>query len=178
LSEISVKVNEIIPKLKAKNISVKYDDRDTQRPGWKFAEYELKGVPIRLAIGPRDLENGTIEVARRDTLEKKTEKIENIVQIVEDLLDDIQKNIYAKALKFREENTTKVDSYEEFKELVSTKGGFFLAHWDGTTETEELIKDETKATIRCIPFDSPEEEGKCMVTGKPSKRRVLIALAY
>jgi prolyl-tRNA synthetase len=178
LSQISEKVGEIIAKLKAKGISVKYDDRDSQRPGWKFAEYELKGVPVRLALGPRDLENGTIEVARRDTLEKKVEQIENIDLVVKDLLEDIQRNIFTKALKFREENTTKVDSYEEFKKLLVTKGGFFLAHWDGTSETEALIKDETKATIRCIPFDSPEEEGKCMVTGKPSKRRVLFALAY
>jgi prolyl-tRNA synthetase len=178
LSEISLKVSEISAKLRAMGISVKYDDRDSQRPGWKFAEYELKGVPVRLAIGPRDLEQGTIEVVRRDTLEKNVEMIGNIEQVVEDLLDDIQKNIYAKALKFREENTTKVDSYEEFKKQLNNKGGFFLAHWDGTTETEELIKEETKATIRCIPFDSPEEEGRCMVTGKPSKRRVLFALAY
>ncbi len=178
LAEISVKVNEILAKLKARGISVKYDNRDTQRPGWKFAEYELKGVPVRLAIGPRDLENGSIEVARRDTLEKSVEKIENIDQLVEDLLDAIQKNIYDKAFKFRAENTTKVDSYDEFKELLNTKGGFFLAHWDGTAETEIKIKEETKATIRCIPFDAPEEEGKCMVTGKPSKRRVIFALAY
>jgi len=178
LAEITVKVNEIIAKLKARGISVKYDNRDTQRPGWKFAEYELKGVPVRLAIGPRDLENGSIEVARRDTLEKSTEKLENIDQVVEDLLDAIQKNIYDKAFKFRAENTTKVDSYDEFKELLNTKGGFFLAHWDGTTETEIKIKEETKATIRCIPFDAPDEEGVCMVTGKPSHRRVIFALAY
>ena len=178
LAEISVKVNEIIAKLKARGISVKYDNRDTQRPGWKFAEYELKGVPVRLAIGPRDLENGSIEVARRDTLEKSVEKLENIDQVVEDLLDAIQKNIYDKAFKYRTENTTKVDSYDEFKELLTTKGGFFLAHWDGTSETEIRIKDETKATIRCIPFDAPDEEGKCMVTGKPSHRRVIFALAY
>ncbi len=178
LAEISVKVNEIMAKLKARGISVKYDNRDTQRPGWKFAEYELKGVPVRLAIGPRDLENGTVEVARRDTLEKSVEKLENIDQVVEDLLDAIQKNIYDKAFKFRAENITKVDSYDEFKELLNTKGGFFLAHWDGTTETELKIKEETKATLRCIPFDAPEEEGKCMVTGKPSHRRVIFALAY
>jgi prolyl-tRNA synthetase len=178
LSEISAKVGEIIPRLQARGISVKYDNRDSQRPGWKFAEYELKGVPVRLAIGPRDLENGTVEVARRDTLEKKIEKIDNIENTVEELLDDIQRNIYSKALKFREENTTLVDSYDEFREVLNSKGGFILAHWDGTAETEELIKDETKATIRCIPFDSPEEEGKCMVTGKPSKRRVVFAVAY
>ena len=178
LAEISVKVDEIMVKLRARGISVKYDNRDSQRPGWKFAEYELKGVPVRLAIGPRDLENGSVEVARRDTLEKSVEQLENIDQVVEDLLDAIQKNIYDKALKFRNEHITKVDTYEEFKELLNTKGGFFLAHWDGTTETEIRIKEETKATIRCIPFDAPEEEGKCMVTGKPSKRRVIFALSY
>jgi prolyl-tRNA synthetase len=178
LAEISVKVEEIMVRLRARGISVKYDNRDTQRPGWKFAEYELKGVPVRLAIGPRDLENGSVEVARRDTLEKCTEKLENIDQVVEDLLKKIQKNIYDKAFKFRAENTTVVDSYEEFKKLLNTKGGFFLAHWDGTSETEIRIKEETKATIRCIPFDAVEEEGKCMVTGLPSKRRVIFALAY
>ena len=178
LAEISVKVEEIMVKLRARGISVKYDNRDTQRPGWKFAEYELKGVPVRLAIGPRDLENGSVEVARRDNLTKSVEMIENIDQVVEDLLEDIQKNIYNKAFTFRAENTTVVDSYDEFKRLLTTKGGFFLAHWDGTTETELRIKDETKATLRCIPFDGIEEEGFCMVTGKPSKRRVIFALAY
>ena len=178
LAEISVKVEEIMGKLRARGISVKYDNRDSQRPGWKFAEYELKGVPVRLAIGPRDLENGSVEVARRDTLEKSVEQLENVDQIVSDLLDSIQKNIYNKAYQFRAENMTKVDSYDQFKELLVTKGGFFLAHWDGTTETELRIKEETKATLRCIPFDSPEEEGKCMVTGKPSKQRVIFALAY
>ena len=178
LAEISVKVEEMMVKLRARGISVKFDNRDTQRPGWKFAEYELKGVPVRLAIGPRDLENGSVEVARRDTLEKTVETLENIDQVVEELLDAIQKNIYSKAFKFRAENTTKVDSYDEFKELLTKKGGFFLAHWDGTTETELKIKEETKATLRCIPFDSIEEEGKCMVTGKPSPRRVIFALAY
>ena len=178
LAEISVKVGEIISKLHARGISVKYDNRDSQRSGWKFAEYELKGVPVRLAIGPRDLENGSVEVARRDTLDKWVEKLENIDHVVEDLLDAIQKNIYNKAFKFRAENTTIVDSYDQFKELLNTKGGFFLAHWDGTTETEIRIKEETKATIRCIPFDAVEEEGKCMVTGKPSPRRVIFALSY
>jgi len=178
LAEISVNVEEIMIKLRVRGISVKYDNRDSQRPGWKFAEYELKGVPIRLAIGPRDLENGSVEVARRDTLEKTVEKLENIDQVVEDLLDAIQKNIFNKALNFRTEHTTIVDSYDEFKELLTTKGGFFLAHWDGTPETEARVKEETKATIRCIPFDNIEEEGKCMVTGKPSKQRVIFALAY
>jgi len=178
LAEISVKASEIMAKLRARGISVKYDNRDSQRPGWKFAEYELKGVPVRLAVGPRDLENGTVEVARRDTLEKNIEMLENIDQKVEDLLIRIQTNIYDKAFKFRAENTNIVDSYDEFKELLNTKGGFFLAHWDGTSETETRIKEETKATIRCIPFDSIEEEGKCMVTGKPSKQRVIFALSY
>ncbi len=178
LDLISEKVKEVVARLKAKGISVKYDDRDSQRPGWKFAEYELKGVPVRLAIGPRDLENGTVEVARRDTMEKIVEKLENIEELVAGLLDDIQQNIFNKALKFREENTTKVDTYEAFKEVLSTKGGFVLAHWDGTRETETRIKEETKATIRCIPFDSVAEEGKCIYSGKPSSRRVLFALSY
>ncbi|GET25792.1 proline--tRNA ligase [Prolixibacter sp. NT017] len=178
LAEVSEKVDEIITKLQARGISVKYDNRDTQRPGWKFAEYELKGVPVRLAIGPRDLENGTVEVARRDTLEKSVQSLEDIDQYVDDLLVEIQNNIYRKAWKFREESTVKVDTYEEFKEVLNTKGGFILAHWDGTSETETRIKEETKATIRCIPFEGEEEEGVCMVTGKPSKRRVLFALAY
>ena len=178
LDLISEKVKEVVARLKAKGISVKYDDRDSQRPGWKFAEYELKGVPVRLAIGPRDLENGTVEVARRDTMEKTVEKLENIEELVAGLLDDIQQNIFNKALKFREENTTKVDTYEAFKEVLSTKGGFVLAHWDGTREKETRIKEETKATIRCIPFDSVAEEGKCIYSGKPSSRRVLFALSY
>jgi prolyl-tRNA synthetase len=178
LAEISEKVKGIILKLKAKGISVKYDDRDSQRPGWKFAEYELKGVPVRLAMGPRDLENGTVEVSRRDTLEKSVGKLENIEDTVAALLEDIQRGIYQKAMKFREENTTKVDSYEEFKQVLTTKGGFVLAHWDGTRETEIRIKEETKATIRCIPFDSVPEEGKCIFSGKPSNQRVLFALSY
>lgn len=178
LQKISERVNGLIDKLKAKGISVKYDDRDTQKPGWKFADYELKGVPVRLAIGERDLENGTIEVARRDTLTKETLSFEGIEEHVEKLLEEIQENIYRKALNFRDSMITKVDDYEEFKNLLETKGGFFLCHWDGSCETEERIKADTKATIRCIPFDSTEEEGKDMVTGKPSRRRVLIAKAY
>ena len=178
LKKISDKVQGLIEKLRAKGISVKYDDRDTQKPGWKFADYELKGVPVRLAMGERDLENGTIEVARRDTLTKETLPLEGIVGHIEKLLGDIQENIYKKALDFRNSMITKVDSYDEFKNLLESKGGFFLCHWDGTAETEEKIKADTKATIRCIPFDSPEEEGKDMVTGKPSHRRVLIAKAY
>lgn len=178
LKQITAKVEGIVEALKAKGISVKYDDRDTQKPGWKFADYELKGVPVRLAIGERDLQNDTVEVARRDTLTKETVAAAGIEEYVAGLLEDIQQNIYKKALEFRNSKITKVDSYDEFKELLETKTGFFLCHWDGTPETEERIKAETKATIRCIPFDSPEEEGKCMVTGKPSHRRVLIAKAY
>lgn len=178
LQRITAKVEGIVEALKAKGISVKYDDRDTQKPGWKFADYELKGVPVRLAIGERDLQNDTVEVARRDTLTKETVAAAGIEEYVARLLEDIQQNIYKKALDFRDSRITKVDSYDEFKELLETKTGFFLCHWDGTPETEERIKAETKATIRCIPFDSPEEEGKCMVTGKPSHRRVLIAKAY
>ena len=178
LAQISEKVKVLVDKLKKRGIRVKYDDRDSQRPGWKFAEYEMKGVPVRLAIGPRDLENGSVEIARRDTLEKKIEQLEGIDTLIEELLVEIQNNIYQKAFKFREENTCSVDTYEEFKERLISKPGFILAHWDGTSETEAIIKEETKATIRCIPFDGPEEEGKCILTGKPSKRRVLFALSY
>ncbi|MCK5823095.1 MAG: proline--tRNA ligase [Bacteroidales bacterium] len=178
LEKISEVVEPLMQKLKAKGISAKYDNRDTQKPGWKFAEYELKGVPIRLAIGARDLENKTIELARRDTLEKNTYPQKNIDSRIETLLDDIQKNIYAKALKYRKENTHKVDTYDEFKDLINNKGGFVLAHWDGTAETEQKIKKETKATIRCIPLDNEMEEGKCIYSGKTSKQRVLFAKAY
>ncbi|KOH42609.1 proline--tRNA ligase [Sunxiuqinia dokdonensis] len=178
LAEISSKVDEVVAKLKAKGITVKYDNLDTKKPGWKFAEYELKGVPVRLAIGPRDLENGTVEVARRDTLTKEVVELESIDQYVADLLEDIQQNIYKKALDYRTEHTTPVDTYEELKEVLNTKGGFVLAHWDGTAETEQKIKEETKATIRCIPFDGMKEEGKCIYSGKPSSQRVLFALAY
>lgn len=158
-------------------ISVKYDDDDKRRPGFKFADYELKGVPVRLAIGARDLENGTVEMMRRDTLEKHVMQLAGLPEAIRDLLEDIQDNIYQKALKMRDSRIQKIDSYEEFKEKIED-GGFFLCHWDGTPETEELIKNETKATIRCIPLDGEEEEGVCMVTGKPSKRRVIIARAY
>ncbi len=178
LQQIRDKVSGVVEALKAKGITVKFDDRDTQKPGWKFADYELKGVPVRLAIGERDLANDTVEVARRDTLAKETVPMAGVVEYIGKLLEDIQENIYKKALGFRNNMITKVDSYDEFRQLVETKGGFFLCHWDGTAETEEKIKADTKATIRCIPFDSPEEEGKCMVTGKPSHRRVLIAKAY
>mgnify|MGYP001369260447 CR=1 FL=1 len=178
LNSISEKVSEIVAKLRSRGISVKFDDNDAKKPGWKFAEYELKGVPVRLAMGPRDLENGTVEVARRDTLTKEVVGIDNIDQYVADLLDAIQENIYKKALDFRTSHITKVDTWEEFKDALVNKGGFISAHWDGTPETEQLIKDETKATIRCIPFDAEAEEGKCIYTGKPSDKRVLFAIAY
>ena len=180
LAQIDEKVAGIVAKLKALGISVKYDNADNKRPGFKFADYELKGVPVRLVMGGRDLENNTMEVMRRDTLEKETVTCENIETYVKDLLDDIQANIYKKALDYRLSHTTKVDTYDEFKERIED-GGFILAHWDGTAETEEKIKDDTKATIRCIPFEADEESltpGKCMVTGKPSARRVLFARAY
>jgi prolyl-tRNA synthetase len=164
--------------LEDKGISVKYDNRDTHKPGWKFAEYELKGVPVRLALGPRDLENGSIELARRDTLEKKILPQENITGYISDLLDEIQKNIYNKALKFREENIRSVSSWEEFKEVLDNKGGFISTYWDGTTETEVKIKDETKATIRCIPIDTEENTGIDIFSGKPGKYKVLYARAY
>ncbi|NOZ35579.1 MAG: proline--tRNA ligase [Chlorobi bacterium] len=178
LEIIRKKVSEITDKLKDENISFKFDDRTIYRPGYKFAEWELKGVPVRLAIGPRDIDNGTIELARRDTSEKKIYDIAGIETVIENLLDEIQDNIYKKALKFREENTYKADTYEEFKDIIKNKGGFVMAHWDGTSETEAKIQEETKATIRNIPFDAPEEDGKCIITGKPSKRRVLFAKAY
>ena len=177
LEKIKEIVLEIKSSLEQRNITVKFDDRDTHKPGWKFAEYELKGVPVRLAIGMRDVENGTIEVARRDTLEKETLKVENIDVQVEDLLNKIQKNLFDKANNFREENTFNADSYEEFKELIE-RGGFVYAHWDGTSETEEIIKNDTKATIRCIPENSEIKEGKCVLSGKKSKQRVLFAKAY
>jgi prolyl-tRNA synthetase len=177
LAKISEKVAPVVAELKAKGISVKYDDDDKQRSGWKFAEYELKGVPVRLGIGMRDLESGTVEVARRDTLTKESRPLAGIVEHVKSLLDEIQSNIFAKASKFREANTFKIDSWEDFKTQIE-KGGFLSAHWDGTAETEETIKNETKATIRCIPNDAIAEEGKCVNSGKPSKRRVIFARAY
>ncbi len=177
LAKISEKVNPLFEQLKAAGISVKYDDSDNQRSGWKFAEYELKGVPVRLGIGLRDLENGTIEVARRDTLTKESRSLDGIAKYIKNLLDEIQSNIYQKALTFRSENTFAVDSWEDFKTQIE-KGGFILAHWDGTAETEEKIKQETKATIRCIPFDAKAEEGTDVYSGKPSKQRVVFARAY
>ncbi len=177
LAEISKVVEPIVKELRALGVSVKYDDADNKRPGFKFADYELKGVPVRLAIGARDIENGTVEIMRRDTLEKQVEPLEGIARFVKDLLEDIQANIYQKALKHREGLTREVNSYEEFKEEIE-KGGFLLCHWDGTPETEEKIKAETKATIRCIPLDGDKTPGKCMVTGKPSKQRVIFARNY
>ena len=177
LSQINERVAPIVEKLKAMGISVKYDNADNKRPGFKFADYELKGVPVRLVLGARDLANGTIEVMRRDTLEKGTVLIDGIEEYVKNLLDDIQNNIFQKALKHRSDLTYTVDTYDEFKEQIE-KGGFILAHWDGTPETEERIKEETKATIRCIPLDGDKTPGKCMVTGKPSAQRVVFARNY
>ena len=178
LDVIAEKVEPVVKSLRVKGISVKFDKRDTHKPGFKFNEYELKGVPIRLAVGQRDLENGTFEVARRDTLEKESISADEIVPKVERLLEDIQMNIYDRALNFRENHITPVDSYEAFKRVLEDKGGFVSAHWDGTMQTEERIKNETKATIRCIPFPAENEEGTCMVTGKLSIQRVLFAKAY
>ena len=175
---VSEVANMIMNDLRASGLRVKFDDRDTHKPGWKFNEYELKGVPVRIAIGPKDVEKGTVEIARRDTLEKEFVKTEDVVDTIGALMDEIQKNLYKKASDFRSNNTTTVDSYDEFKEVLNTSGGFILAHWDGTAETEERIKNETKATIRCIPLDDNTQPGSCMVTGKPSSRRVLFARAY
>ena len=178
LEQIREKVPSIKKQLEEKGLTVKFDDRDTHKPGWKFSKYELKGIPVRLAIGPRDLENNTIEVARRDTMEKEVIQQEQVVEYVANLMTDIQNTIYNKALKFRENNTYKTDDYEEFKDILNNKGGFVEAHWDGTSETEEKIKEDTKATIRCVPVEGQKEEGKCIVTGKPSKQRVVFARAY
>lgn len=177
LQKISEKIDPIINELKKNGISVKFDNADNKRPGFKFADYELKGVPVRLAIGCRDLENNTVEVMRRDTLEKQTVTLDGIEQYIQNLLNEIQENIYQKALSLRQSMTREVDTYEEFK-LEIEKGGFLLCHWDGTPETEERIKEETKATIRCIPLDGDKTPGKCMVTGKPSAQRVLFARSY
>lgn len=177
LKSISAVADKIMAELKAKGITVKYDDRETHKPGWKFSEYELKGVPVRIAIGPRDLENGTVEVARRDTKEKSVMQITDLSVKVEHLLDQIQDNIYKKAINSRETRSWKADDFDEFKKRLDD-GGFVYAHWDGTTETELKIKEETKATIRCIPLDAKQEDGKCVYSGKPSSRRVLFARAY
>lgn len=178
LTRIRETGQKIKKSLESRGISVKLDDRDTHKPGWKFAEYELKGVPVRIAIGPRDLENGTVEVARRDTKEKTVLQITDIDQKIEHMLEQIQGNIFLKARDFLNLNTNRADSYEEFKDILGKKGGFILAHWDGTKETEEKIKNETKATIRCIPLNAPSEKGKCIYSGKDSSRRVLFATAY
>jgi prolyl-tRNA synthetase len=178
LSAISVEAEKIKKLLSDKGLSVKYDNRDTFKPGWKFAEYELKGVPVRLALGPKDIENNNVELARRDTMQKHTYPQEGIDKVVIDLLDEIQENIYKKALDFKNKNTYVVDDYEEFRDIIENRGGFVSAHWDGTTETELKIKDETMATIRCIPLESAPENGKCILTGKPSKQRVIFAKAY
>ena len=177
LAKISAKVEPLVATLRSKGISVKYDDADNKRPGFKFADYEVKGVPVRLALGMRDLENGTVELFRRDTLQKESVTFEGIEDRITYLLDDIQNTLFRKALEHRERMTTTADTYEEFKEKIE-KGGFVLAHWDGTPETEEKIKEETKATIRCIPFDGDKTPGKCMVTGKPSAQRVVFARSY
>ncbi|MEP6788493.1 MAG: His/Gly/Thr/Pro-type tRNA ligase C-terminal domain-containing protein, partial [Acidobacteriota bacterium] len=177
LAAISEKVDPIVNELTAAGVSVKYDDNDNQRSGWKFAEYELRGVPIRLGLGMRDIENGTIEVARRDTLTKESVAFDTVVDTVKILLEQIQSAIYQKALRFREENTHRIDTWEDFRIQIE-KGGFILAHWDGNSETEEKIKEETKATIRCIPLDAPEEAGKCIYSGAASNRRVVFARAY
>ncbi|MDF2455272.1 MAG: Prolyl-tRNA synthetase [Cytophagaceae bacterium] len=178
LIAIRSKIDPLTKELRQKGISVKFDDRDTQTPGFKFADYELKGVPLRIAIGPRDVENNTLEIARRDTKEKQSIPADAAVETIEQLLKDIQSNIYRKALDYRNSHTTAVDSYEEFKKVLDTTGGFILAHWDGTPETEVKIKEETKATIRCIVLNNKQEEGKCILTGKPSKQRVVFARAY
>ncbi|MBK9593019.1 MAG: proline--tRNA ligase [Crocinitomicaceae bacterium] len=178
LTQIKDKLSKLLADLRSKGLTVKFDDDDQKRPGWKFAEYEVKGVPVRIAVGLRDLENNQVEVARRDTQEKKSYSLDGLADNIVALLDDIQKNLFEKALKMRNNSIKKVDSYDEFKKRLESEGGFFAAHWDGTKETEEQIKTDTKATIRCIPLDAVEEEGTCMVTGKPSKRRVLIAKAY
>jgi Prolyl-tRNA synthetase len=178
LNAIKEKVQPLMQELKKKNISVKYDDDDSKRSGWKFNEYELKGVPVRIAVGPRDLENNQAEVARRDTFEKESISFDNLENHIVKLLDDIQQNLFDRALKFREENIRKADTWEEFVSILDEKGGFISAHWDGTPETEELIKEKTKATIRCIPLNNPLEDGKCILSGKPSIQRVLFARSY
>lgn len=178
LKQIDAFVEPVITSLKKKGISVKYDNRDTHKPGWKFAEYEMKGVPVRMAIGPRDMEQGTAEIARRDTLEKTTYQLIDIDVKIEHLLNQMQDNIYKKALSFREQNTYHADTWDEFNRILDTTGGFILAHWDGTSETEQKIKELTKATIRCLPFDTKPEAGNCVLSGMPSTQRVLFARAY
>jgi prolyl-tRNA synthetase len=178
LADASEVAEQLMTELRSNGIRVKFDNRDTYKPGWKFNEYEFKGVPVRVAIGPKDVENGTVEIARRDTLSKELVPKKNATDKIVALMTEIQENLYNRAVQYRAENTTVVSGYEEFKEVLDTKGGFILAHWDGTNETEELIKNETKATIRCIPLDDDNEPGSCMVTRKPSARKVLFAKAY
>ena len=178
LNQISKKIDPIIDKLKSKNISVLYDKRDTHKPGFKFNEHEIKGVPIRIVIGPKDLENSTLEIFRRDNMKKEIIELENVFEKIDFLMEDIQSNIFNNAHKFTKENIRTANTYEEFKSIIKNKGGFVSAHWDGSSETEEKIKKETKATIRCIPIDSIKEEGFCMVSNKPSLQRVLFAKAY
>ena len=177
-AKIDEKVKSLIQDLKGAGIRVKYDDTDNARPGWKFAEYEKKGVPLRLAIGARDIENNTAEIARRDTREKSSVPIEGLAGRITDLLTAIQQDMYNRALEYRRTHTTSADTWDEFQKILNEKGGFVLAHWDGTAETETRIKELTKATIRCIPLNNQQEEGKCVLTGKPSKERVLFAVAY
>ena len=176
--QIGAKAKEIMQQLKAMGIRVKYDDNENNRPGWKFAEYELKGVPVRIALGARDLQNNVVEIARRDTKEKQTISLDGISAHIQKLLEDIQQQLFDKAKTYREEHTTNADSWDEFEKLLDQKGGFIAAHWDGTAETEEEIKNKTKATIRCIPLNNKQEEGKCILTGKASSQRVLFARAY
>ena len=178
MAKITAAIDPIITSLRKAGLSVKFDNRDTHKPGYKFAEYEMRGVPVRIAVGPRDLESGTIEVARRDTKEKQVMKMDGVVAAVQNLLEEIQTNLYNRALRFRESKTTRVDNYDQFKQVLEEKGGFILAHWDGTGETEQKIKEETKATIRCIPLDGEKENGKCVYSGKPSSGRVVFARAY
>jgi prolyl-tRNA synthetase len=175
---IDVKAKEIISQLKQLGIRVKYDDNDNNRPGWKFAEYEMKGVPVRITLGARDLENNIVEIARRDTKEKKSVSLDGVVGLISGLLDEIQQNMYEKAKSYRDSHITPADTWEQFEKLLAEKGGFISAHWDGTSETEEAIKEKTKATIRCIPINNEQEAGKCILTGRPSKQRVLFAQAY
>jgi prolyl-tRNA synthetase len=175
ITEAAGKIKSVLEKA---GISVKYDDRDNNTPGWKFADYELKGVPVRLALGPRDIDNSTVEVARRDTLKKETIPVASVIENVKKLLEDIQSNIFRKAKEFRTQNTFYIDKWDDFVKTLDDRGGFIMAHWDGTAETEEKIKEETKATIRCIPFDAPEEDGRCIFSGKPSTKRVLFARSY
>ena len=175
---IDEKARQLVKELKAANVSVKYDDNDNNRPGWKFAEYEMKGVPVRIALGARDLESNVAEVVRRDTKEKLSVSLDGLTTKVVGLLEDIQQNLFNKAKAYREDHTTRVDNWDEFEKILDDKGGFVSAHWDGTPQTEEAIKEKTKATIRCIPLDAEKEDGKCILTGKPSKQRVLFARAY